>query len=1271
MRNLKLKFCQQYTKGVVEQPKYLLLNPNSSKSDDVRFMVTDDKLFSYKPGSTEFPKVLAEVPGIVAAEYLALENEICLATSVGEVLLVNPDTQKVNEGTYCDVGIEGMSWSPDQEVVVFVTKQHNVVVMTCTYDPLTEHCLDDETAEAEGEFINVGWGKKETQFHGSEGKQAAKQKLDDGTKVNLEELPKDIHIDWRADGAYFVVSYVSQSRGRTFKVFDKEGKLQYVGEKQPSLGSAIGWRPSGTWIAIPQRLPNKSCIALFEKNGLRHRELVLPFDLQEEPVECIKWSSDSEILCLKTQHKLYLYTIGNYHWYLKQVLEFSDEQQISYLQWDNRMGEEKTLHILFETGKYLMYKWQWCIDRYNRTGLVCVVDGKRLLLTDFSKAMIPPPMSSQELQLDGEAFIVAVCLQGVQDDLQLCIYDSRHNMHVYKGKVTQPTLFTKQGVLKTLEAPETLMPLQYANLQWFESFEDTYLLSNYTEDNMTSLKFFSLDVTKSCFKVVSCVSIPGTIYTLTPSGREQPCELFYQLMEDCRLIQLVFDVDTNRETSRRLHAQFEHLIEQLETFIRPLEAETFTIALTNNQGLFINSQSSAQDVTSFCMAGNYLTFTKLASLHFLRLSDLCLVNERRLERGSKLITTVADSARTVLQMPRGNLEAICPRVLSLELVGALLEAQKYCLAFDTLRKQRINLNILCDHNMCDFVNRLDVFLHEIQNPNWLNLFLSDLQNEDFTKSMYSSNYKENSQLYPEGFKIENKVAYLCKALCSRMEQTSEKRYRLPILTAYVKTGELEKALELIWQDKKNDNATDGGGAAAAAAEDALKYLLYLVDVNELYNVALGTYDFGLVLFVAQKSQKDPKEYLAFLNELKSYELNYRKFKIDEHLKRPEKALKHIANCGKEKFVEALTFIKKHEYYAQALRAFQGDGECYRAICLAFADYLRAKGRFENASILYERGLNLQQALLSAKHVLDWQRALMLAKKIDPQTVDIVANSLISPLQEQGKHFEAFELAKKYSNNFTASLDCLFAGKLFLRAIYEINLNESDNNKEILQNLLIPKLLAYHEILATNLAADEAQFIKHKERLLEVRVIRKKQAQNFIDGSDQVDIDECDLLSDTTSLRSSRYTASSRGTGKTFRSSKNRRKHERKLLSFKPGNPFEDIAYIDALYNQITSCFAQQQHIHDTCKALVLCNQENVATDLQQQLKRLLSLMQDSLDDIWIPEMLTISAAQQFLQGPNIDYTQLQNEQRYAMMDPLKRFKPQLSQIDWEHEILQL
>lgn len=40
-----------------------------------------------------------------------------------------------------------------------------------------------------------------------------------------------------------------------------------------------------------------------------------------------------------------------------------------------------------------------------------------------------------------------------------------------------------------------------------------------------------------------------------------------------------------------------------------------------------------------------------------------------------------------------------------------------------------------------------------------------------------------------------------------------------------------------------------------SAEEALKYLLFLVDVNELYDIALGTYDFDLVLMVAEKSQK--------------------------------------------------------------------------------------------------------------------------------------------------------------------------------------------------------------------------------------------------------------------------------------------------------------------------------------------------------------------------------------------------------------------------------
>ena len=82
------------------------------------------------------------------------------------------------------------------------------------------------------------------------------------------------------------------------------------------------------------------------------------------------------------------------------------------------------------------------------------------------------------------------------------------------------------------------------------------------------------------------------------------------------------------------------------------------------------------------------------------------------------------------------------------------------------------------------------------------------------------------------------------------------------------------------------------------AEDALKYTLFLVDVNQLYDVALGMYDFSLVLLVAEKSQKDPKEYLPFLNKLRKLPLHYQRYRIDRHLRRFDKALPHISKCGK-------------------------------------------------------------------------------------------------------------------------------------------------------------------------------------------------------------------------------------------------------------------------------------------------------------------------------------------------------------------------------------
>lgn len=107
------------------------------------------------------------------------------------ILSVDPNSGAINKNSYCDVGLIKMGWSPEQEVVVFITKTNNVVVMTCTYDPISEHTLQEQ-CEQEQQFVNVGWGRKETQFHGSESKSAAKQKKNFEKPKEIEDVLSDI-----------------------------------------------------------------------------------------------------------------------------------------------------------------------------------------------------------------------------------------------------------------------------------------------------------------------------------------------------------------------------------------------------------------------------------------------------------------------------------------------------------------------------------------------------------------------------------------------------------------------------------------------------------------------------------------------------------------------------------------------------------------------------------------------------------------------------------------------------------------------------------------------------------------------------------------------------------------------------------------------------------------------------------------------------------------------------------------------------------------------
>ena len=99
-----------------------------------------------------------------------------------------------------------------------------------------------------------------------------------------------------------------------------------------------------------------------------------------------------------------------------------------------------------------------------------------------------------------------------------------------------------------------------------------------------------------------------------------------------------------------------------------------------------------------------------------------------------------------------------------------------------------------------------------------------------------TNSKENSK----------KISNLCTKLVEICERVNASRYLLVILSCYIKMNDIEKALHRIIQAKESSQG---------AVDEGLRHLLYIVDVNVLFDVALGTYDFEIVLMVAEKSQK--------------------------------------------------------------------------------------------------------------------------------------------------------------------------------------------------------------------------------------------------------------------------------------------------------------------------------------------------------------------------------------------------------------------------------
>lgn len=1159
---------------------------------------------------------------IISLHYLLDEDSICIGTSKGDLLLWQPELNNLECAGSVDAGFTCVDWSPDQELLILTTGNGTLVVMTKDFDPLCEYPIHSMDF-GEAEQVSVGWGKKETQFHGSAGKEAAKQKKTEAVTPVASWDDWHTEIAWRGDGQLFAITSVDESTNcRYVRIFDREGKLQATNEIIEGIENCLSWRPSGNLITCSQRKPNRHDVIFLEKNGLQHGEFTIPFKKDEKKILRLSWNMNSDILAVVLEDMqdsgcktVQLWTTGNYHWYLKQEFNFKEEYGFASMAWDPE--DCYVLHIITVNGIYTRTSFLYNVIQsrgVNNLSMVGVIDGFNLLLTPFKLMVMPPPMATHSVALDAPVNIFSFGVGIRQHDIIVSQSNMRFSLISYLPDGNYKNHHITMSDL-------TLTGNQIRHLTWFKEDLLAVVLDDLDGNSLCFLKLVCIDGI-NMLSLLSKILVPEDVLVLFLSEDEK--QNLY--LEDGS--GNIYEVINEGESFSLSNIQITLPQPCCYVSCKHMGDKNLVFGLTNHFRLFFNTNELANNCTSFHLHDEFLLITTHShTLRSIYLSSLTTYESlekskcfdestRRVERGSKLITAVQSGTRVVLQMPRGNLESIDPRALTITHLQALLSNLEYDKVTLVMLKNRINLNLIFDHDPQLFLANIDKFIQMVPVVNHINLFLAEISEENVCTTLYHPYYPKATE-HGCDMKITTKINLICDSIRKAIERNGNEKYLLALLTAYAKqsTPDLETVLQKIKELK--DRSSTENEKATITYEKALSYVLYLVDVDQLFDIALGLYDFDIVIMVAEKSQKDPKEYLPFLNDFKKMEGRYRMFSIDKYLKKYVKALGHLVRCT-DRLEECKEFVKDHKLYKEALKLYAKSSPGYKEMSYLYGGYLSQQKLYEDAGIIFSRSGYHEQALGSLLHTTNWQLALCEAKFLGYSEESLIklARDFSGKLKVNHMFEEAAFLLEIYVKDIEESTVCLLEGGLWFRVM---QLAHQYGREDLLETNLKPHMDDQYEQQVEKIEELSEKFNKHKDRL---RVVVQKKEQEAFEILEGVrDDPENDLFSDTSSItgQSVSSVASSQGTRASGWSQKSRKKVGRKKYKLREGSKHEDYALKEALSEIVITADKMKEEVCGLLKILLYYHGEEQARNLQTIFTELLDIIEKNIKEIWSPE----------------------------------------------------
>ncbi|KAG0711938.1 Elongator complex protein 1 [Chionoecetes opilio] len=1156
-------------------------------------------------------------------------------------------------------GVAAASWSPDQEHLALVTPAANLLLMTSGFEVTAEVPLGASSGQA---MVALGWGSKATQFHGTEGRDAATQ-----AKTTALPAPPWDHgrpvVTWRGDGELLAVSHFpGDSRTRRIVVVDAKGCVVAVAEGLDGLQPPVAWRPNGSVFAVSYTTAGKHQVAFVEKNGLQHGGFVLPFRAGCVEVVALAWSGDSTVLAVwgrplegEGGEVVQLWTTGNYHWYLKQEIRLPATAQdepgggggggLVVVQWGEAAPPLLSLHLVTPTHHHsltlLPAPHHTLGQTPQDTATAAVVDGHRLLLTPFRLATVPPPMAAYTATfpeaINSLAFCVADAaapadvndsgfLEGCEDagvlgSNALCVQHGPHSLTLLAPTTHHPP--PPCSVTVTPPGAQGLRPLgvcgQY-RLEWGEgvavragSASELYHWAWPRRDTLVAV-FGSAEACHLVFVEVQAEAGRAVATQVVPL---EDWVVAVAAWPNLAALQLASGALLKLDLATRTLEPF--LVEGAEVAIPapcqqlclcPVEGcAPVPLGLTPRGRLYLGHRQLLAHCTSVAVHTHHLLATTSAhSLLALPLTPQGLMNPqeagpgvRRVERGARIVLAVGHDTRVLLQMPRGNLEVVSPRPLAIHALARLLATRQYGAALELARRHRIDANLLYDHHPAQFLAAAKHFVRDVDDPRRVDVFLAALTHQDASATTYAFHYPGRPANPDPG-----KVRAACDAVRAAMEEVDEGRHLLPILTSLVKAGDMAVALARVGGMRQRD---EGG------AEEGLRHLLYLADTEELYRLALGTHDLALALMVAQHSAKDPKEYLPQLNGLRQLPEPLRRFRINVLLRRFRPALLELHDQAAHR-EEAVQLVQREGLHAMALQLLPPKSQLKVEVCQLYGRHLLAKSRPSEAAIMLGRAGQHAMALEAYRAAGNWQMALVTASSLGlaKEQLAELCQGLAEELREQGRHPEAARLYEQHLANEEEAVACLATAGDWQDAL---RLAHKHGRPDLVETNVRPGALQQAAATRQEARDTAAALALQVARLSEVRVAKQRQhSASLLLAAEDAPLD-CDLYSDASTVSGRPSTASS-ATARSQRSSKSRRKLERKKYSTREGGPQEDLGLVAALHETYAGLVGRAEAVGALCAALVTLGHDTEAATLQEDFSELLSVADSRRAEVWPP-----------------------------------------------------